>query len=348
MSTDWRPRAVSLSAGGVRIIGHLGVLARLFDEGLLTDVRAWYGTSGGAICAFFCAVGVSAAWIRSCLRFMETAAMAEISEEAIANFMLTWGVNSGSSYMQLLERFVDTWEAGASSWTFADLARERPGIHLGLGALNVSQQRYELLSVETAPSMRIMDAVRASTSIPLFFTPYVDSNGDIYCDGGIIEQFPWRSIPNKEDTLVIACSDAEIRDRVESGQHITTVFEYLVKIFHSVRRTFQSEVPRPRHWIAVNNRTVGILNFNIGAEERLAFLQEGEVAATAWIAFMRQAAASRTQQSRTAHEDQSTLSSESHVLDRTSGIPESQIPVSQPSLPLHLHSGSAPSRRWSV
>ena len=348
MPTDWRPRAVSLSAGGVRIIGHLGVLARLFDEGILSDVKEWYGTSGGAICAFFCAVGVSAAWIRNCLRFMETAAMAEISEEAIANFMLTWGVNSGAAYIRLLERFVDTWEAGASTWTFADLARERPGIHLGIGALNVSQQRYELLSVDTAPSMRILDAVRASTSIPLFFTPYVDGSGSIYCDGGIIEQFPWRSIPNREQTLVIACSDAEIRDRVEAESHITTIFEYLVKIFHSVRRTFQSEVPRPRHWIAVNNRTIGILDFNIGEKERMALLQEGETAASAWIAFMRQAAASRKQQSRLDHGGQNISSSESRVPGRTSGIPISQIPELLPFQPLHQHSESVPSRRWSV
>ena len=347
MSTDWRPHAVSLSAGGVRIIGHLGVLARLQDEGILTDVRSWYGCSGGAICALFCAVGVSSAWIRNCLRFMETTAMAEISEEAIANFMFTWGINSGTSYMKLLERFIDTWEAGASTWTFADLARERPGVHLGIGALNVSQQRYEILSADTVPSMRIMDAVRASTSIPLFFTPYVDICGSVYCDGGVIEQFPWISIPNKEQTLVIACSDAEIRDRIEVGP-ITTVFEYLVKIFHTVRRVFQSEVQRPRHWIAVNNRTIGVLDFGINMEKRLVFLQEGEMAASAWIAFMRQSAVSRTRQTLPYPASPNTLSSESHEPSRMSGIPESQIPVLPPSLPQRLHSESVPSRRWSV
>lgn len=347
MTTDWRPRAISFSAGGVRIIGHMGVIARLQEEGILDDVRAWYGCSGGAICAFFCAVGVSASWIRNCVRYMETSAMAEISEETVSNFMTTWGVNSGISYMEMLERFIDTWETGASRWTFADFARERPGIHLGFGSLNISQQKYEILSVETVPTMRIMDAVRASTSIPLFFTPWVDASGAIYCDGATVEQFPWRSIPNKDETLVIACSDAEIRDRAERAT-CRSATEYFVRIFHAMRRTFHAEIPRPRHWIAVNNRTVGMLDFGIGVEERIAFLQEGEAAAAAWIAFMRQAAASRTQRNRSDHESQSTLSSESHSQDRMSGIPLSRTPWLPPSQPPHLHSESVPSRRWSV
>jgi predicted acylesterase/phospholipase RssA len=324
----------------------MGVVARLQEDEILDDVRAWYGCSGGAISAVFCAVGVSAAWIRNCARYMETTAMAEITEDSVANFMSTWGINSGASYMKLLSRFLDTWEPGASQWTFADLARERPGVFLGLGALNVSAQRYEVLSVETVPTMRIMDAVRASTSIPLFFTPWIDGSGAVYCDGAIIEQFPWRSIPNKEETLVIACSDAEIRDSV--ARSITSAVDYLAGIFHTIRRTFRAETPKPRHWIAVNNSTIHPLDFGLTAEERIAFLAEGEAAAAAWIAFMRQAAASRTQQNQPAHEGQNTLSSESHSQDRTSGSLQSQIPVSLPSQPLHLRSESGRVRRWSV
>lgn len=324
----------------------MGVVARLQDEGILDDVRAWYGCSGGAISAVFCAVGVSASWIRDCARYMETAAMAEITEESVANFMSTWGINSGESYMELLSRFLDTWEHGASQWTFADLARERPGVILGLGALNVSAQRYDVLSVETVPNMRIMDAVRASTSIPLFFTPWVDGSGAVYCDGAIVEQFPWRSIPNKDETLVIACSDTEIRDSV--ARSITSTADYLMGIFHTIRRTFRAETPRPKHWIAVNNATIHALDFGLTAEERIAFLAEGEAAASAWIAFMRQAAASRMPQIRPAHEDPSTLSSESHSQDRMSGSLQSQNPVLLPSRPQHPHSESGRARRWSV
>jgi predicted acylesterase/phospholipase RssA len=346
MPVDWRPRSVSFSAGGVRTIGHMGVVARLQEEGILDDVRAWYGCSGGAISAVFCAVGVSATWIRNCARYMETAAMAEITEESVANFMSTWGINSGASYMELLSRFLDTWEPGASRWTFADLARERPGIFLGLGALNVSAQRYEVLSVETTPSMRIMDAVRASTSIPLFFTPWIDGSGSVYCDGAIIEQFPWRSIPNKEETLVIACSDTEIRDSV--GKTVNSAVDYLMGIFHTVRRTFCAETPRPRHWIAVNNATIHQMDFGLTAEERIAFLAEGEAAAAAWVSFMRQSASLRNRQTPPVREDPSTLSSEIPAPDRMSGSPECRTPGLPPSQPLHPRSESGRVRRWSV
>ncbi len=332
------------------MIGHFGVLARLHDEKLLDEVVHWYGCSGGAMCALFGILGCSAEWLRDSVRYFESAAALPISDDLLVNFMSSWGVIPGEAYRDMIGRFADTWEPGSSGWTFADLSRERPGRSLHIVALNVSQQRYEVFNAATTPTMRVMDAVMASSSIPLIFTPWRSPvTGDIYCDGGVIEQFPWRHVVERENTLVIACSDAEIRDYREPLA-IHTVGDYVGHIFHAIRRNMISMIPeKPRHWIAVNNRTVVFVDFKMTEEDRLRFFDEGVSAAAAWVAFMRDASARKHGTNPPGDPSHHTLSfshqsqvqmldnHQPRILEPSSNLKERQY--TKPQLP---------SRRWSL
>ncbi len=43
MSAGFKPRNIVFSAGGVRIIGHLGVFVALQEAGVTSEVTNWYG-----------------------------------------------------------------------------------------------------------------------------------------------------------------------------------------------------------------------------------------------------------------------------------------------------------------
>jgi predicted acylesterase/phospholipase RssA len=333
----------------MRVIGHIGVLARLREEGLLDEVAHWYGCSGGAMCAFFGILGCSPEWLRNGVRYFNGAAIMEMSDDLVANFMSAWGVTSGEAYRDLVGKFADTWEPGASLWTFADLARERPGKTLHITALNVSQQRYEVFGVETTPTLRVVDAILASASIPLIFVPWRSPlTGELYCDGGVIEQFPWKHVADRDRTLVVACSDADIRDRPTSAR-VRNIGEYFTQIFSALRRNILTSIPaQPRHWIAVNNQTVGILDLRVTEEGRLAFFEEGVAAAAGWIAFMRDSAARRRASS--PHRDRPCTSEPDRPSpEQTSDNPSLQSAQRSPYPHPHLHtSRPRPSRRWSL
>lgn len=285
MAGLWQPRVVSFSSGGVRVLGHVGVLVALVDEGLAAGVREWWGCSGGALCALLGALGASTGWMRTCAETLDLRLLGAIEEDMVADFFRVWGVNSGRAWMEYVGRILDTWEPGISNWTFADLAVARPGIRYCVTATNLTQGCLEVFSVETTPGMRLLEAMRASCAVPLFYSPWVSASGELFCDGAVIEQFPWEAVQDKEGTLVVVCSDAAMgRGPVATGP-IVGLSGYVGRIYQVARRRVSG--PPVRNWIAVNNRTVGVLDFGLDVAGRIAMFEEGRQAGRDWLAFRR-------------------------------------------------------------
>jgi predicted acylesterase/phospholipase RssA len=344
MAGLWQPHTVSFSSGGVRIIGHFGVMARLLEAGALGAVRNWYGCSGGSICAFLGALGVSPAWLSDCVENFNMSALGEISEELVTDYMNTWGVNTGESGMVLFGRFIDTWEAGASAWSFADLAAARPGIALGITATNVSRGKLVLFSAETTPDMRIMDAIHASCAIPLYFTPWV-GEGDVFCDGAVMEQYPWSCVADKKLALVVVCSETAISGRERDRADMRDLRDYAARLVQIVR---QKQVAAPLFWIAVNNKTVSVVDFDLDREGRMSLFGDGQRAAEGWLRFRQIAGSVRTAGTPPQNEGHCTLSSSHHAGSRMSGTHPPR--KAGDSCPSHHPDTGAPlrSRRWSL
>lgn len=274
------------------MLGHVGVLAALTDAGLATGVREWWGCSGGALCALLGALGVSVGWMRDCVAAMEMRLLGGVEAEMVSDYFQMWGVNSGRLWIEYIGRVLDTWEPGISAWTFADLARRMPaGSRYCVIATNLTAARLDVFSVETTPTVLLLDALRASCAVPLFYTPWRSESGDVYCDGAVMEQFPWGPITDKAGTLVVVCSDTALGRQPVTGP-ITGVTDYVARIIQAARRrTLGSSVGGDqrsvtvRNWIAVNNRTVGVLDFGLDEAGRVGLFEEGLRAGQGWVSF---------------------------------------------------------------
>jgi len=347
MSTAWKPHAVSFSSGGVRLVGHMGCLAALLDTDVLSEVCNWYGCSAGSVCAFLAGLGVSARWIRDAMSVFNARVLTDIRGEYVMDFLATWGVSSTDAFIAYLSRLADTWEPGSSTWTFSDFVRERQGVGLYITAANVSQQRLDVFSADTTPSIRIMDAICASCAIPLMFTP-ITLNGDVYCDGGVLEMYPWTHIKEKEKTLVILTEDTCVSTQ-SILRPITSLSAYVSSIYWMMSVRTHRIKPMPRYWIAVNNRDVHFADFHMTVEARDRFFSEGEQAARSWLTFRQKAAQKGTARTLPSCEGPGSGGSGPDVLDRTSDIPKSRTPLQPPSPSQDPHTASSrTSRRWSL
>ena len=347
MSAPWLPQAVSISSGGIRAVGAFGILAGLLEENILDEVRDWYGCSGGSLCAFFMSLGVSVAWARNAMSHLDGHIVSGIHDSLIENYTTSLGVTDGSLLVNYIARFADTWEPGAGSWTFADLKRERPGVSLTIIATNVSRGTLAHFNAELTPTMRIIDAIRASSAIPFFYTPWLSPEGDLYADGGLIEYYPWSCIKNKDKTLVIACAEDGIQGRIRPSRPIHTIGEYLARIMDIM----QVEVctVAPRNWIAVADNKINFLDIYITQEQRLELFDSGVATAGEWVAFRQKALSLRTPETPLPCARPDTLSSGSLLSDKTSDSLTARSPQSQPCPPRDSHTqGQSPARRWSL
>jgi len=349
----WQPSGVSFSSGGVRIIAHIGILAHLVEKDVLRSVRHWYGCSGGSISATAGALGMSAEFIRKLHRDYIPSKVAELEDDAIFDYFNTWGISDAAAVGRETGIFMDKWIPGSSNWTFADFVAKRPGVTLTINATNLTQGKIAIFNHIHTPTMRIVDAIHISSTIPMFYKPWVDpSSGDVFCDGAVLENYPWECVDDKDDTLVIACSDTDIGGRQLHPVRIGTLAEYFSRIL--LVCTNQRSVVAPRNWIAVNNRTIDTLDFHISEEDRYILFKEGELAAERWLAFqraelMRRAAVGERPGCSGDRALPCTSSSGPRSPDSTSDTLQSGSPVSPP---FQHHSpqieGRRPCRRWSL
>jgi predicted acylesterase/phospholipase RssA len=348
MSAGWKPRGISFSAGGVRVLGQLGVLARLIETGVTDEVTDWYGCSGGCMTAFIGALGATPGWIRDIVMHFDMGRLVVPEPALLASYMDRWGVSDGQALLEFYCRVMEIWSPGSSQWTFADLARERPGVRLTFLATNVTRGAPEFFCLERTPNARIIaDAMRASMAVPLFFTPSVNAQGDHLCDGCVIEPYIWASIADKANTLVIECDDIGIMGRALPMTPVSSLSDYIGKIF-LIGHQYSSATPVPRYWIAVNDEQ-SFLNFKITQDERLVLFHQGQLAADRWLAFRHQAAAGGTDGTHPGCGDRSTLSSDHPSPDRTSGSRQSRNPLQKTYPSQDSHSGGRlPARRWSL
>lgn len=331
------------------MVGQMGALARLLeDEDVLQDVCTWYGCSGGAVSAWFAALGVSAAWIRDLAAVFDTRLLAGISDGVVENFLEAWGLTDGSAMIGSAVRLAETWEPGCGAWTFADLFREKGGVRLVVIATNVSEYRQAVFSVDTTPDMRIADAIRASTAIPMFVSPWRDASGSYYCDGAVLEYYPWACVADKDDTLVVVCEEAGIPGRAWTPRPIGSMPEYLGRLASVLQH--RAGHATPRNWIAVDTTFVSPIDFHMPRDTRLALFEEGYGAADRWLAFRAsRTAAPASSESRRPSEDQNTLSSAHPSPESSSDTPECRSPPQPPSPSRDSQYGPPRSgRRWTL
>lgn len=181
--------------GGVKGIAYLGALEILSSKGILNQVVRVGGTSAGAINAVL--VG---------LNFTPEETKDILWELNFNNFLDdSWGIVRDTD--RLLEQFgwykgdfFRSWmgklikeKTGNSEATFADLEAMKAGKQfksLFLMGTNLSTRFSEIFSSEHTPRMCIADAVRISMSIPLFFAAKRNVRGDVYVDGGVLDNYP--------------------------------------------------------------------------------------------------------------------------------------------------------------
>lgn len=184
-------RNLVFEGGGVKGIAYVGALEVLQKKGILKDIKRVGGTSAGAINALLLALGYSNAEQLKILKNLDFKNFLDDSWGVIRDtkrLIEKFGWYKGQFFHEWAGKLIDK-KLGTPHATFWDL-REAGHRDLYVYATNLSTRFGEVFSVEHAPNARIADAVRISMSIPLFFAAFRNSRGDVYVDGGVLNNYP--------------------------------------------------------------------------------------------------------------------------------------------------------------
>lgn len=200
-----------LEGGGVLGIGHVGAISVL--EGAGYRFARVAGTSVGSVVGALVAAGVPSARLAEIMgtlnyrRFTDRSLLDRVPLAGPAlSVLLDNGVYEGEELREWLGNLLVD-ECGVE--TFADLAIEDPGsslprerrFKLVVTATDVSRGElvrfpwdYESVYGLDPGEQRVVDAVRASMSIPFFFEPasltHRDGTVSTLVDGGVLSNFP--------------------------------------------------------------------------------------------------------------------------------------------------------------
>lgn len=180
-----------LEGGGVKGIAYGGGACALETAGLLDGITTFRGTSAGAIAAALLASGMgceamhAALWSVRLDELVHSGGILSSLEQLRTNY----GLHDGAQIQRHVEQLlVSQLGSSAGNITFSEL-RQRTNKTLQIAATSLTTSRLTFFDADRTPEVSVALAVRASSTIPLLFTPTI-IGGEMYVDGGLLRNLP--------------------------------------------------------------------------------------------------------------------------------------------------------------
>ena len=237
--------ALVLSGGGARGIAHIGVIEELEKQGY--EIHSIAGTSMGALVGAIYAVGK----MQEYKTWMCTLDKFEVFK--LVDFTLnSGGFIKGNKIFDKLKDFIP------------DINIEDLEISYSATATDIINKKEIVFSKGS-----ILEAVRASISIPTVFTP-VKTENSLLVDGGVINNLPVNHVKRiKNDILIAVNVNADVpvsKLKTEKKENKKKQSIYLQKIkefqnkFHENKKNEKNE---QLNYFGIIDKTINLLTYQI-------------------------------------------------------------------------------------
>ncbi len=173
----------------------VGAFAALEDNGFTDDLELFGGASAGSGLAALLACGHTA---KECKDIEDSTDFAQFLDGGRISrqlWNLYWynGMNPGTYMRNFFDQKIEA-KIGCKNATFAQM-HAKTKKELVIVATSYKTHKRFVYSIDNTPDTPIADAIRASSALPIVFTPFpgpVDESGepDIQVDGGVCDNFP--------------------------------------------------------------------------------------------------------------------------------------------------------------
>jgi NTE family protein len=276
------PYRITLSGGGLKGVAHVGALEVLFERGLLNALKEYVGISAGALVAFCLCIGTSLSALRMMVSLLDFGLVRDLDPETMINFPETFGIDTGANLEKLLKTILKASKLPVGI-TFQELAAARKGPALRIITMNLNTCMPQEFSAACTPSAEVVMAVKASMSIPIYFSPVRDPVSQHYLsDGGVYFASPFKFLSDDErrHTLSIAFDDKH-----KPAKSISSLSGFLMQLYYSLDYHTAQELKN--QWGAnilyIDCRGINLLQFEASHEDRIALMDLGRRSAEEFL-----------------------------------------------------------------
>jgi predicted acylesterase/phospholipase RssA len=192
--------AVVVGGGGLKGLSFLGAIHFFKESGVLDKVETFAGTSVGAVICLLMALGYTP----------EDQLAMNLDASFLKMKPLSDMVKSRSlfDFSLLMEKLEEACVAKMdTSPSFREL-RAFSGKSLRVVAYNASKNCQHLFSDVATPDVKVMEAVRYSCAIPLIFDTQTAENGDVFFDGGLVNNLPVDVVADDANNVLVVSTAA--------------------------------------------------------------------------------------------------------------------------------------------
>ena len=277
------PKYLILSGGGVKVVSIVGAIKALEEKGLLIQLKEVSGVSAGAWLAFMVSAGLSIQTLESLVLGFEFSHIRNLNPEALMSFPETLGLDDGTNLMKFLESIFRVAIKISPTVTFAEFnALNLSKIKFRCWATDLKEYTTCEFSLEETPNVRIIEALRASMALPLYFTPVKHPNsGNLLSDGGIQGSLPIHALTDaeRENCIGIGFSqESEKKNPSDLMSFMSSLFSCLIHSRHESMLTkwYSSIIKIPIY-------NTASWDFEISREQRAKLVTNGYNAGLQWI-----------------------------------------------------------------
>ncbi len=280
------PRWYVFSGGGMRGLSYIGALEVLgaVAGASATTNRAYAGVSIGALVAFLCYIGKTTSELRAIAYDLDFASLQHVDEDTVLGILDTCGIDDGAGLAAFLERLLIT--AGFKpSATFGDLVGATCASALRVYATRLADGVLVEFSRRASPGVRVVDALRASMALPLYFTPVV-IDGMAYVDGGLVNNYPMDTLTAAEQRSAVGFllrKDGGAPFNYHGDEGFVGYAKQLLRIIGIDR--YRAQLKRfERQTLLIDCSDIDVLDFSMTRDDKERIIEKGAEAMRAFLA----------------------------------------------------------------
>jgi NTE family protein len=180
-----------ISGGGSKSISVIGTLKYLEDNNILKNIKRYAGSSAGSIISLMLNIGYTPDEIKTTFFAQDSSMIHDPFYSKLWNLINYYGINSGNKIVSYISKLMSD-KGFHRDITFMELKLLTDKILVVTGTSLTDQNTY-YFNYSSTPKMKVIDAIRISISIPIFFTSVtynINDSDHVFIDGGILENFP--------------------------------------------------------------------------------------------------------------------------------------------------------------